>query len=71
MTEPKDKKPIPDDGAAEHPHPLVFPSHSDPSIKNPEGEAENPAPMPPSDQGRATTTDKPVDPEGRQGSTKH
>lgn len=38
------------------------------SIKNPENEAENPAPMPKADQGAARPADKPRDPEGQQGS---
>jgi hypothetical protein len=37
-------------------------------IKNPENEAENPAPMPKADQGKAEPRPKP-DPEGQQGST--
>jgi hypothetical protein len=39
------------------------------STKNPEHEAENPAPMPQGDQGRAVPRSKPHDPEGQQGST--
>jgi hypothetical protein len=38
-------------------------------IKNPENEAENPAPMPRADQGQAKPRPKPHDPEGQQGST--
>lgn len=38
-------------------------------IKNPENEAENPAPMPKADQGKAAPRPKPHDPEGQQGST--
>ncbi len=52
-------------------HPVPEGMQSDATVKNPEGEAENPAPMPASDPGQATTTPKPADPEGQQGSTKH
>jgi hypothetical protein len=39
------------------------------STKNPEHEAENPAPMPQADQGKAVPRSKAHDPEGQQGST--
>jgi len=39
------------------------------SIKNPENEAEKPAPMTKSDQGKAEPRPKPQDPQGQQGST--
>jgi hypothetical protein len=39
------------------------------SVKNPENEAENPAPMPKASQVRRESNDKPHDPEGQQGST--
>jgi hypothetical protein len=42
---------------------------SNDDIKNPENEAENPAPMPKADQGKAEPRSKPHDPEGQQGST--
>jgi hypothetical protein len=42
---------------------------SNEGIKNPEHEAENPAPMPRADQGKAAPLPKPDDPEGQQGST--
>lgn len=41
---------------------------SDEGIKNPENEAEDPAPMPKADQGKAEPRSKPNDPEGQQGS---
>jgi hypothetical protein len=47
------------------------PAADDSGIKNPEGEAENPAPMPRADQGRGQPAKKPDDPEGQQGSTDH
>ena len=39
-------------------------------IKNPENEAEKPAPMPKADQGAARPAEKPHDPEGQQGSNR-
>jgi len=43
--------------------------HGGASIKNPEGEAENPAPMPKADQRPSSGKPYPHDPEGQQGST--
>jgi hypothetical protein len=42
---------------------------NDNGIKNPEHEAQDPAPMPQADQGKAEPRSKPKDPEGQQGST--
>jgi hypothetical protein len=42
---------------------------SNEGIKNPENEAEDPAPMPKADQGKADSRPRPRDPEGQQGST--
>lgn len=47
------------------------PAADDSNIKNPEGEAETPAPTPRADQGTARPAKKPDDPEGQQGSTDH